>query len=299
MPEAPVVEVAGLRKQFGAVRALDGLDLVVERGKVHGFLGPNGAGKTTTIRVLLGLVRPDGGVARVLGVDAFGAESVHRRLAFVPGEVDLWGQLSGRETLDVLAGLRGGIDHEAEARLVSRFELDPSRKVAAYSKGNRQKVALVAALASGAELFLFDEPTDGLDPLMVQVFREEVAELRARGATVLLSSHVLSEVEELCDAVTIIRAGRAVEVGTMDQLRDLAKVHVAAQTVRPFGDLAALRSLEVTARTASTLECLVAHDELDGLVGLLHAAGLVRLDCRPPTLESIFLANFTDAATTA
>lgn len=292
MPRGPVVEVTGLEKRFGQVRALDGLDLVVARGEIHGFLGPNGAGKTTTIRILLGLARADAGSARVLGEPVWGNEALHRRLAFVPGEVDLWGQLTGGETLDFLAELRGGVDRALESRLVERFELDPARRVAAYSKGNRQKVALVAALSSGAELFLFDEPTDGLDPLMVQVFREEVAAARRAGATVLLSSHVLSEVEELCDAVTIIRGGRAVEVGTIDQLRDLAKVHVAATTQRPIGPLGSLGSVEVVSSTATSLECQVSHEELDALVGVLHASGVVRLDCRPPTLESIFLANF-------
>jgi len=242
-------------------------------------------------------VRADAGTASVLGMDPWDdAVALHRRVSFVPGEVDLWGQLSGQETLDFLAALRGGVDEDHQRRLVERFELDTSRRVSAYSKGNRQKVALVASLASGAELFLFDEPTDGLDPLMIEIFRQEVAELRRRGATVLLSSHVLSEVEELCDRVTILRDGRTVEAGTIDSLRRLAKVHVVAETSRPMGDLGAIEGLDRVRTTPTTLRCDVNRAHLDALLGVLHAAGVTSLECRPPSLESIFLSHYSSAA---
>jgi len=289
-----VIEVSGLTKRFGSVVALEGLDLSVAPGEVHGFLGPNGAGKTTTIRILLGMARADGGAARVLGLDPWeDATALHRRLAFVPGEVDLWGALTGQETLEFLGGLRGGIDEQNQSGLIERFELDTSRRVSTYSKGNRQKVALVAALASGAELFLFDEPTDGLDPLMVEVFRKELVVLRGRGATVLLSSHVLSEVEEVCDRVTILREGRTVEAGTIESLRHLARITVHAETVRPIEGLGELEGLSSVTSAGTSLRCDVEAAHLDGLVGALHHAGVVVLECHPPSLESIFLSRYT------
>ncbi|HEU5111383.1 MAG TPA: ABC transporter ATP-binding protein, partial [Micromonosporaceae bacterium] len=209
------ISAAALVKTFGSTRALDGLDLTVPAGEVHGFLGPNGAGKTTTIRILLGLLRRDGGAATVLGLDPWrDAVALHRRLAYVPGEVNLWPNLTGGEVIDLLGTLRGGLDERRRAELLERFALDPTKRCRAYSKGNRQKVALVAAFASDVDLYLLDEPTSGLDPLMETVFQDVVRERRAAGRTVLLSSHVLSEVEALCDRVTIIRAGRAAETGT-------------------------------------------------------------------------------------
>src|SRR3954471_3372446 len=208
------ISVSGLVKAYGPTRALDGLDLTVRTGEVHGFLGPNGAGKSTTIRVLLGLLRADAGTTRLLGGDPWkDAVTLHRRLAYVPGDVTLWPTLSGGEVIDLLGRLRGGLNQARRAELLERFELDPRKKGRAYSKGNRQKVALVAALASDVELLILDEPTSGLDPLMEEVFRECVADERERGRTVLLSSHILSEVEALCDRVTIIRSGRTVETG--------------------------------------------------------------------------------------
>src|SRR5438067_9130761 len=229
--ETGAIEIAGLRKDFGRTRALDGLDLCVERGEVHGFLGPNGSGKSTTIRVLLGLLRADGGAVRLLGGDPWDdAVALHRRLAYVPGDVGLWPTLTGGEAIDLLGRLRGGLDPARRDELLQRFELDPTRKVRTYSRGNRQKVALVAALAADAELFVLDEPTSGLDPLMEAVFTQCVGELRAAGRSVLLSSHILAEVEKLCDRVTIIRAGRTVERGTLDELRHLTRSTVTAVT---------------------------------------------------------------------
>src|ERR1700740_2128264 len=225
-----VIEVTGLRKSFGPTEALAGLDLGVAAGEVHGFLGPNGSGKTTTIRVLLGLLRADGGTARLLGGDPWRqAVALHRRLAYVPGDVNLWPNLTGGEVIDLLGRLRGGLDEKKRDDLLRRVDLDPTKKGRAYSKGNRQKVALVAALASDVELLILDEPTSGLDPLMEEVFRRCIADEHERGRTVLLSSHILSEVEALCDRVTIIRAGRTVETGTLADLRHLTRTSVEAQ----------------------------------------------------------------------
>ncbi len=224
------IAVSGLVKSFGHVRALDGLDLSVATGEVHGFLGPNGAGKSTTIRVLLGLQRPEAGDASLLGGDPWrDAVELHRRLAYVPGDVTLWPNLSGGETIDLLGRLRGGLDPDRRADLLERMDLDPTKRVRAYSKGNRQKVALVAALASDVELLILDEPTSGLDPLMEEVFRECIAEERRRGRTVLLSSHILAEVEALCDRVSIIRAGRTVESGSLADMRHLTRTSVTAE----------------------------------------------------------------------
>src|SRR5262245_41045973 len=220
----PAIAVSGLHKSFGRTHALDGLDLQVAVGEVHGFLGPNGAGKSTTIRVLLGLLKADSGTATLLGGDPWkDATSLHRRLAYVPGDVTLWPGLSGGEVIDLLGRLRGGLDPQRRKDLLERFDLDPRKKGRTYSKGNRQKVALVAALASDVELLILDEPTSGLDPLMEGVFRECVADERRKGRTVLLSSHLLHEVEVLCDRVTIIRAGKTIESGSLAELRHLTR----------------------------------------------------------------------------
>ncbi|HRV60635.1 MAG TPA: ABC transporter ATP-binding protein [Solirubrobacterales bacterium] len=218
-----VIEVKGLTKDFGSTRALDGLDLTVEPGQVHGFLGPNGSGKSTTIRVLLGLIRATGGTARLFGEDPWkNAVSLHRRIAYVPGDVNLWPNLTGGETIDMLGSLRGGLDPKRRADLVDRFELELTKKASTYSKGNRQKVALVAALAAEAELFIFDEPTSGLDPLKEEVFHECVREITGEGRTILLSSHILGQVQGLATTFTIIRNGKTVETGTLAELRQIA-----------------------------------------------------------------------------
>src|SRR5688572_11767052 len=236
-----VISVEGLVKSYGTFTALRGLDLEVSVGEVHGFLGPNGAGKSTTIRVLLGLLRADSGAARLLGGDPWREPAkLHRRLAYVPGEVNLWPNLTGGEVIDLLGRLRGGLDRTRRADLLDRFALDPTKRCRAYSKGNRQKVALIAALASDVELYLLDEPTSGLDPLMAAVFQDVARELRQAGRTILLSSHILAEVEALCDRVTIVRAGRATETGTFDQLRHLTRTTVVVETSRPADRLADL-----------------------------------------------------------
>jgi ABC-2 type transport system ATP-binding protein len=270
------IAIDGLVKTFGHVRALDELSLEVAEGEVHGFLGPNGAGKSTTIRVLLGLLRADSGRATLLGGDPWqDATALHRRLAYVPGDVTLWPNLSGGEAIDLLGSLRGGLDETRRADLLERFELDPTKKGRAYSKGNRQKVALVAALASDVELLILDEPTSGLDPLMEEVFRSCVADERERGRTVLLSSHILSEVEALCDRVTIIRAGRTVETGTLSELRHLTRITIEADT----------------ADGEHVVE-QVEPGELQGVLEKLVARGVTSLESRPPTLEELFLRHY-------
>ncbi|MBO0775828.1 MAG: ABC transporter ATP-binding protein [Actinobacteria bacterium] len=290
------IGVAGLRKNFGHTRALDGLDLTVTSGEVHGFLGPNGAGKTTTIRVLLGMLRPDGGTASLLGGDPWReATALHRRIAYVPGDVTLWPNLTGGEVIDLLGRLRGGLDSARRAELLSRFDLDPRRKCRTYSKGNRQKVALVAALASGADLLILDEPTSGLDPLMEAAFREEIGRERAGGRTVLLSSHILSEVEALCDRVTIIRDGRTVDSGALADLRHLTRTALDAELDRPPEGIAGLAGVHDLEITGTRVRCQVDADALSGVLKQLTAAGVRSLVSQPPTLEQLFLRHYQAA----
>jgi len=289
------LSVVQLVKTFGSTRALDGLDLEVRVGEVHGFLGPNGAGKSTTIRILLGLLRADSGRVELLGGDPWrNSVDLHRRLAYVPGDVNLWPNLTGGEAIDLLAGLRGGIDERRRADLLDRFELDPTKKARTYSKGNRQKVAIVAALASDVELFLFDEPTSGLDPLKDEVFRDCVREAVADGRSVLLSSHTLSEVEALCDRVTIIRQGRTVESGSLSELRHLTRTSIRAETARPavgFGDYPGVHDLEID---GLRVRCEVDTARLDEVLRRLLDFELTSLTCTPPTLEELFLRHYGD-----
>jgi ABC-2 type transport system ATP-binding protein len=287
------ISVSGLVKTFGRTHALDGLDLSVREGEVHGFLGPNGAGKSTTLRVLLGLIRKDSGEARLLGGDPWrDAVRLHRRLAYVPGDVTLWPNLTGGEVIDLLGRMRGGLDPKRRADLLERFELDPKKKARAYSKGNRQKVALVAALASDAELLLLDEPTSGLDPLMEAIFRGCVEEEREGGRTVLLSSHILSEVEALCDRVTIIRDGRSVESGTLSELRHLSRTSISAElAAAPFG-LGGLPGVHDLRVEGNRVRCRVDAAGLDGLLRHLTPFGVRGLVSQPPTLEDLFLRHY-------
>ena len=285
------IEVHGLVKTFGRAKALDGLDLEVAAGEVHGFLGPNGAGKSTTIRVLLGLLRIDAGSVSVFGLDPWrDATEIHRRLAYVPGDVSLWPNLSGGDTIDLLLRMRG-VDPRStrRAELLERFELDPTKKGRAYSKGNRQKVALVAAFAAPVDLLVLDEPTSGLDPLMEQVFNTCLAEHKAEGATVLLSSHILSEVERLADRVTIIRAGRAVESGTLDQLRHLRRNRVRAEVSGAVPDLGGIAGVHDVEKDGQVLSASVDPAGMPRLLDALSAAGVVSLVSTPPTLEELFL----------
>jgi ABC-2 type transport system ATP-binding protein len=290
---ANAIEIRALRKSFGRTTALDGLDLEVRAGEVHAFLGPNGAGKTTTIRILLGLLRKDGGQATLLGGDPWrDAVALHRRLAYVPGDVTLWPGLSGGEIIDLLGRLRGGLDAKRRQALMERFALDPTKKARTYSKGNRQKVALIAALASDAELLLLDEPTAGLDPLMEAAFRDCVAEERQHGRTVLLSSHILAEAEALSDRVTIIREGRAVETGTLAEMRHLTRDFVDAELAGPVS-LGGLPGVHDLVTDGLRVRCEVDHAALNEVIGRLHQAGIRSLTCRPPTLEELFLRHYS------
>ncbi|MBH0781070.1 ABC transporter ATP-binding protein [Nocardia bovistercoris] len=291
--ETCAISIVGLTKSFGRVRALDGMDLSVRTGEVHGFLGPNGSGKTTTIRVLLGLLRADSGTVRLLGGDPWrDAVAMHGRLAYVPGEVTLWPGVTGGEVIDLMGRLHGGVDRRRRAELLERFDLDPHKRARAYSKGNRQKVALVAALASDAELLLLDEPTVGLDPLMEAEFQKCVREATARGATVLLSSHILAEVEALCDRVSIIRHGRTVESGTLTQLRHLTRTVVTVETERPPVGLESLAGVHDPIFEGNRARFAVDNDRLDAVLRVLLDSGVRGLTSTPPTLEDIFLRHY-------
>ncbi|MGJ9411566.1 ATP-binding cassette domain-containing protein [Aeromicrobium sp. CF4.19] len=290
-----VIDIAGLRKSFGSTTALDGLDLAVARGEVHGFLGPNGAGKSTAIRVLLGLLRADAGTVRLFGGDPWkDAAALHRRLAYVPGDVTLWPNLSGGEVIDLLGRLRGGLDRRRRDDLVERFELDPTKKGRTYSKGNRQKVALVAALAADVELLVLDEPTSGLDPLMEAVFTQCVDEFKDAGHAVLLSSHILAEVERLCDRVSIIRSGRTVESGTLAELRHLTRTSVSAELDRVPEGLDAVPGVHGLVIEDRRVVLEVDSDRLGLALERLTAAGVRTLTSQPPTLEALFMRHYGD-----
>ena len=289
------IAVSGLDKSFGTTKALDQLDLTVRTGEVHGFLGPNGAGKSTTIRVLLGLLRPDGGTASVLGGDPWrDAVVLHRRLSYVAGDVSLWPNLTGGEAIDLFARLRGGFDRKRRDALCERFDLDPTKKGRTYSKGNRQKVAIVAALASDVELLVLDEPTAGLDPLMESVFAECIREQKAAGQTVLLSSHILAQVEALCDRVSIIRLGHIVESGSLSELRHLTRTTITAETTRPADRLADLPGVHDPAVQNGQIRFDVDTEHLDAVIGYLHSLGIRSLVSQPPTLEQLFMRHYGD-----
>ncbi|MCI4045702.1 ABC transporter ATP-binding protein [Streptomyces sp. TRM75563] len=289
------ITVAGLHKSFGRTHALDGLDLSVDAGEVHGFLGPNGAGKSTTIRVLLGLLRGDSGSAQLLGKDPWkDAVELHRRLAYVPGDVELWPGLTGGEAIDLLSKLRGGLDRQRRDELVERFDLDPTKKGRAYSKGNRQKVAIVAALASDAELLLLDEPTAGLDPLMEVVFQDVILQAKAAGRTVLLSSHILAQVEKLCDRVSIIRQGRNVQSGTLSEMRHLTRTAVEAETQRPATGLDTLPGVHGVRVKDHRVSFAVDGAHLDAAIRRLGEFGIRSLISHPPTLEELMLRHYGD-----
>jgi ABC-2 type transport system ATP-binding protein len=287
------ISVQGLTKSFGRTRALDGLDLTVAPGEVHGFLGPNGSGKTTTIRILLGLLHPDSGTVRMLGGDPWrDAVALHARLAYVPGDVTLWPGISGGEVIDLLGRLRGGLDRRRRDELLERFDLDPRKKARTYSKGNRQKVALVAALASDAELLLLDEPTSGLDPLMESVFQQCIQQVRQEGRTVLLSSHILAEVEALCDRVSIIRLGRTVESGTLADLRHLTRTSISVETLEPITGIETLPGVHDAVLNRTHARFDVDTQQLDAVIRALAPLGVRSLTSTPPTLEEMFLRHY-------
>jgi len=296
------IRTRDLTKSFGEVRALDGVDLTVRTGEVHGFLGPNGAGKSTTMRTLLGLLRGDGGEVELLGGDPWrDAVSLHRRLAYVPGDVHLWPNLTGGEAIDLLGDLRGGVDRSRRDQLLERFDLDPTKRCSAYSKGNRQKVALVAGFAADVELYLLDEPTSGLDPLMLSVFQDVVREVKVAGRTVLLSSHILSEAEALCDRVSIIRRGRIVESGSLADLRHLTRTTLRIRTSRPLEGLEKWPGIHEVQRDGDETSFVVDADHLAAVVRDVGDHGVIALTSNPPTLEQLFMHHYGDdlGATTA
>jgi len=290
--DLPAIRTVGLSKSYGATRALQELTIDVGAGEVLGYLGPNGAGKTTTIRLLLGLIRATAGSAEIFGIDCQrDPVAAHRRVAFVPGEVNLWPALTGAETLHLLGRVQGHVDAVYRDALIERFEFDPSKRVRSYSKGNRQKLILIAALMTRADLLLLDEPTSGLDPLMERAFRGCVEDARTGGQTVLLSSHILSEVEAVCDRVAILRGGRLVEVGTLAEMRHLSALHVEAELTGPVPDLSAVAGVSAVEVDGSTLRCQVS-GSMDPLVRALAAAGVRRLVSSEPSLEELFLAHY-------
>ena len=294
MGTGSIVETVALVKDFGRVRALDGLGFSVAQGEVHGFLGPNGAGKSTTLRVLLGHIRATSGEVRVFGLDPWAhAVQTHRDIAYVPGDVNLWPNLSGGEVIDLLTGLRGGADEHLRRQLIDEFEFDPRRKARTYSRGNRQKAALIAAFARPARLYVLDEPSGGLDPVMDTVFRGQIRRVRAEGATVLLSSHILGEVEQLCDRVTIIRKGTVVETGSLADLRHLRRTHVRATGVREPGAVTSRPELHDLRVEGTTVEFDAEATDLDGVLTSLAEAGIGGLEVAPPSLESLFLRHYS------
>ena len=293
------LETVKLTKKYGKFTALDGIDLQVNEGEVFGYIGPNGAGKTTTIRVLLGILQATQGSAKVFGMDAWkDAVKIHKRTAYVPGDVNLWTNLTGGEVVDLFVSLRGknlrGREHDKARRekLLKDFDLDPSKKCRTYSKGNRQKVALVAALASDADLYILDEPTSGLDPLMEQVFQACVFDLKSQGKGIFLSSHILSEVEKLCDRIAIIREGAIVETGTLDEMRHLTRMTMTIETERPIENLAQIKGVHGVAERQGGLSFQVDSDEIGGVISYIGQYGVKKLESAPPTLEDLFMRHY-------
>lgn len=296
IPKNTVITVRNLVKKFGSFTALDELDLHVHKGEVHGFLGPNGSGKSTTIRILLGLLKKTSGDVSLLKKDPWNdAVELHKRLAYVPGEVNLWPNLTGGECIDLLCDLRGGADKKRRQELLDKFELDPRRKFRTYSKGNRQKVALVAGLATDVELYVFDEPTSGLDPLMEALFQEEVKVLKKRGRTVLLSSHILAEVEALCDEITIIREGKTVENGTLDELRHLHRTVIEASSNQPILGLDTIKGVYNLQQSNTKIRLEVDAHHLNQVLSMLSNANINSLRSQPPSLEDLFLRHYDEA----
>jgi len=287
------LEVVKMSKKFGKVTALNGIDLKVSEGEVFGYIGPNGAGKTTTIRVLLGILQASGGSAKVFGMDAWkDAVEIHKRIAYVPGDVNLWPNLTGGEVVDLFVSLRGKHDKARREELLKEFDLDPSKKCRTYSKGNRQKVALVAALASDADLYILDEPTSGLDPLMEQVFQKYVLELKNKGKGIFLSSHIMSEVEKLCDRIAIIKEGTIVETGTLDEMRHLTRMSMTIQTETPIEGLAQVKGVHEIMEHQGGLTFQVDSDNISGVVSYIGKFGVKKLESAPPTLEDLFMRHY-------
>ncbi|WP_188455915.1 ABC transporter ATP-binding protein [Virgibacillus oceani] len=288
-----VLKVDNLTKRFGKFTALDGVNLEVKEGEVFGFIGPNGAGKSTTIRVLLGIIKATGGQVRIFSKDAWAeAVEIHKRIAYVPGDVNLWPNLTGGEVIDLFVKLRGGNNQSRREELIRKFDLDPTRKCRTYSKGNRQKVALVSAFSSDADLYILDEPTSGLDPLMEQVFQECVKDAKKAGKSVLLSSHILSEVEKLCDRVGIIRQGKIIETGSLSELRHLTRTNLLVETKQPLTSLNELKGVHDIEERDKDLSFQVDTEELDSVIKHLTQFGIVKLESTPPTLEDLFMRHY-------
>ena len=288
-----VINTKNLVKTFGKTKALDGVTLAVEQGEVYGFIGPNGAGKSTTIRVLLGVLKTDSGSAKIFGRDAWNdAVDIHKRIAYVPGDVNLWDNLTGGEIIDLFVRLRRGADKLYKEELIEKFDFDPTKKSGTYSKGNRQKVALVAAFASDADLYILDEPTSGLDPLMELVFQECVAKVKSEGKTVLLSSHILSEVETLCDRLSIIRNGKIIDTGTLRELRHLSRNNITVETEKPIPNLREVSGVFDVSENEGELTFHANSDVTGTVMNILANAGITRITVTPPTLEELFLSHY-------
>lgn len=288
-----ILTVRDLSKKFGTFEALKKVNLQVEPGEVMGFIGPNGAGKSTTIRILLGMLKATSGSAQIFGRDVWSdAVEIHKRLAYVPGDVNLWPNLTGGEIIDLFLSLQGSADRTARDRLIARFDLDPSKKCRTYSKGNRQKIALISAFAANADLFILDEPTSGLDPLMERVFQDCVAEVKAQGKSVLLSSHILSEVERLCDRVAIIREGEIIESGSLNELRHLTRTLLRSETASPPDGLETLAGVHDLERDGNRAVFQVDSDRLDSVIRYLSGLGILKLESTPPTLEDLFMRRY-------
>ena len=293
-----ILEVKSVTKKFGSFKALDEISFQVNSGEIFGFIGPNGAGKTTTIRILLGLLKATSGKAKIFGKDAWkDAVDIHKRLAYVPGEVNLWPNLTGGEIIDLFLKMSGNADWKRRDELIERFQLDPTKKSRTYSKGNRQKVALVAAFSQDADLYILDEPTSGLDPLMEQVFQECVREAKKQGKAVFLSSHILSEVEKLCDRVAIIREGKIIEQGTLHELRHLTRSNVIVRTKEKVTGLKAMNGVHQLEEKDGELFFQVDTEAMDRVMRHLSQFGIIKLECMPPTLEDLFLRYYEQAST--
>ena len=288
-----ILVVEHLKKKFGSFTALDGVNMQLKEGEVYGFIGPNGAGKSTTIRILLGIIKATSGSAKIFGKDVWkDAVEIHKRVAYVPGDVHLWPNLTGGEVIDILLKMNGKYDKKKRDRFIELFDFDPTKKCRAYSKGNRQKVALIAAFASDADLFIFDEPTTGLDPLMETYFRQSVLEAKQEGKTVLFSSHILSEVEKLCDRVGIIRQGKIIETGSLDELRYITRSNFTVKTRETLSGLDELEGVYHIEEKDGEYSFQVDSEKIDAVIRHISQFGVVKLESSPPTLEDLFLRHY-------
>lgn len=292
-----ILSATNVTKRFGRFTALDGVNMELKKGEIFGFIGPNGAGKSTAIRVLLGILKATEGQVKIFGLDAWNdAVEIHKRIAYVPGDVNLWPNLTGGEVIDLLMKMRGATNQDRRQELIQKFNLDPTKKCRTYSKGNRQKVALIAAFASDADFYILDEPTSGLDPLMEMLFQQCVLDAKKAGKTVLLSSHILSEVEKLCDRVGIIRQGKMIETGTLEELRHLTRTNFFVETKQPVTDLAAIKGVHHIQKQERVLTFQTDADALDAVIKHISSFGIVRLESAPPTLEDLFMRHYEESS---